>query len=531
MASWEAPDTILAASVSFILPKTSLVKTHRGDSSSLDYALPKTRSLGSRQLDHRVKGNLLELVTSDLDQDFGTECLEPLPIQSLPCTHRPRIHRPHIQRTHLGNTQPTHSRVREQRPSVSLLVRDLGGEVGELVRGDASDVLEFGPSHSVNVLEEGLGDPFRLLPRQVPLESGEAVQVEGGHGLRVDLSQQRRVQFCTIRGCRQDLKDEGLHLGPKVLGEVLVFLEEVQVEGGKDDGWEFLEKVLVILLLLQHLQTGQGTYTRAVRGIHNGTHLLLVLVVIEGEQGAGMVVTGGDQCTDVLDQADALLRERCQGLHGEVVLLGVLQDGLVQLLDCTIIGEDLCLDGVSEGGPAGGRDGGKAGPLQLGVIGWWDDGLAGEGDGEEGFEVVGGEEFDVVLVEDLFDVREISQGDGGEDVPGCLCYFLSKLDLIGGGREVPGHALLVDLCEGSGGEIVEVGELGATVLAGVVRVNFGGLDGCDQLDDAVMDVVVEGTEGLGVETLEPVLGVLLATESFNHGIFLKQAALYFLTTS
>ena len=167
--------------------------------------------------------------------------------------------------------------------------------------------------------------------------------MQGSHGLRIDLSQQCRVQFCTIRGCRQDLKDEGLHLGPKVLGEMLVFLQDVQVEGGKDDGREVLEKVLILLLLLQHLQTGQGTNTRTVRGIHDGTHLLLVLVVIEGKLGAGMIVTGGDQFTDVLDQADTFLSERDECLQGEIVLLGVRQDRFVQLLDCTVIGEDLVL--------------------------------------------------------------------------------------------------------------------------------------------------------------------------------------------
>ena len=122
---------------------------------------------------------MFELVTSDLDKDFGTESLETIRIESLPCTLRQCIHRPHIQCTDLGGTEGTNSSVREQRPSMPLLIRHLGGEEGELVRGDAVDVFEFGPGGSVDTFKEGLGDLFRLLRRQVTFQSSETVPDAG----------------------------------------------------------------------------------------------------------------------------------------------------------------------------------------------------------------------------------------------------------------------------------------------------------------------------------------------------------------
>ena len=66
---------------------------------------------------------------------------------------------------------------------------------------------------------------------------------------------------------------------------------------------------------------------------------------------------------------------------------------------------------------------------------------------------------------------------------------------------------------------MQVGELRATVLAGVVRVDFGGLDGSDEVDNAVVDVVVEGAEGLGVQTFDPILGLVIASNGpFSHPI-------------
>ena len=149
--------------------------------------------------------------------------------------------------------------------------------------------------------------------------------MEHSHSLRVDLSQEGSVEVGTVGGCRQDLKDVGLHLGPKVFGQVLVCSQDVQVQGRKDEGREALEAVSV-RVVLEVLQFGEGADARAVRVLQQGTHLLLVLVVAQGKRRARMVGSGGDQRTDVLEQANALLGQCNERVLGGSVFFGVRQD-------------------------------------------------------------------------------------------------------------------------------------------------------------------------------------------------------------
>ena len=131
--------------------------------------------------------------------------------------------------------------------------------------------------------------------------------------------------------------------------------------------------------------------------------------------------------------------------------------------------------------------------------------------GKNGLPVLSGDGLDSGGRHDLFEARNVSQRNTRKDAARCLCDLLGRNDHGGRCSQEASQARLVDACECGGTQLVQIGHVVATELVVLgVRVELGGLCGCEEFHDVAVDGKVGyGTERLGVEALDPVLYVLL----------------------
>ena len=129
-------------------------------------------------------------------------------------------------------------------------------------------------------------------------------------------------------------------VAPKVLGQVLVGLQVLNVQGCKDGVGEALEQVLAGILVLQSVNVPDGSDAGAVGVVQDLTDglLVLVLVVVEGKLAAGMVTADRHGRAQVAEETEAALGDGFHAIDAEIGA-GVGQDVLVKLLDGRLAGK------------------------------------------------------------------------------------------------------------------------------------------------------------------------------------------------